>query len=171
MNGRYYFATLARYHRWAYARLYEKVDQVSDADYHADLGLFFNSIHRTLNHLLLVDSLWQDRLRGVKTGKVNLAEEIQTDRQELKQEIFVQCERFIADVDATSEDSLDGETPFVNSQGEPHAFRRGPLLAHVINHATHHRGHVSAALTRLGMDAPVMDIPYFLIEQESRRPN
>lgn len=167
MNGNGYFSMLARYHRWAYGRLYDKVDLVGDADYHADLGLFFGSIHGTLNHLLLVDRLWQDRLRGVKTGKVNLAEEIETGRQALKDAIFAQCERFVADVDETSESTLDADMPFVNSKGESHAFPRGLLLAHVINHATHHRGHVSAALTRLGVEAPVMDIPYFLIEQKA----
>src|SRR5690606_17438558 len=68
MNGRKYFPILARYHRWAYGRLYERIDELGDADYHADRGLFFRSIHGSLNHLLLVDRLWLQRLEGQVTG-------------------------------------------------------------------------------------------------------
>jgi uncharacterized damage-inducible protein DinB len=50
---RAYFASLARYHAWATAKLYEHVDRLADADYRKDAGLFFKSVHGTLNHLLV----------------------------------------------------------------------------------------------------------------------
>ena len=44
-------------------------------------------------------------------------------------------------------------------------------LAHVFNHATHHRGQITAALTALGHDGPVLDLVYFLrAEQALRKP-
>ena len=48
-----HFAMLARYNGWATRKLYEHVDALSDADYRRDAGLFFKSVHGTLNHLLV----------------------------------------------------------------------------------------------------------------------
>jgi DinB family len=42
-------------------RLYDAVAQVSDADYRADRGAFFKSLHGTLNHLLVGDRIWMQR--------------------------------------------------------------------------------------------------------------
>ena len=43
---------MARYGAWAYERMFASLATVSDADYRADCGLFFRSLHGTLNHLL-----------------------------------------------------------------------------------------------------------------------
>ncbi|TMH10097.1 MAG: damage-inducible protein DinB, partial [Betaproteobacteria bacterium] len=53
-----YFATLARYNAWATRKLYEHVDSLSEDDYRRDAGLFFTSVHGTLNHLLVSHLLW-----------------------------------------------------------------------------------------------------------------
>lgn len=162
MNGKRHFSLLARYHRWAYGRLYERVDELGDPDYFADKGLFFGSIHGSLNHLLLVDRLWQSRLEGIATGKVNLAEELHAARDPLREAIFSQCDALIAFVDQLDESRFDAEWRYVNSAGEPAAWPFASLLSHLFNHATHHRGQISTALTQSGREAPVMDIPYFL---------
>lgn len=44
---------LARYNEWATARLLDALHGVTDGAYRRDLGLFFKSIHGTLNHLLV----------------------------------------------------------------------------------------------------------------------
>jgi len=165
MNGRNYFSMLARYHRWAYGRLYERVNEIDDAKYFEDRNLFFRSIHGSLNHLLLVDRLWLARLRGEKTGKVDLGEELETDRQRLERSVFEQCDALIDFTDALDETRIDAGISYVSSKGESFTMPLAPLMAHIVNHGTHHRGQVSTALTQLGIEAPVMDIPYFLIEQ------
>jgi hypothetical protein len=43
-----HFDALARYHRWATVRLFEHVDRLSEDDYRRDVGLFFHSVHGTL---------------------------------------------------------------------------------------------------------------------------
>ena len=44
---------MARYHGWATERLLKAVASIPDEPYHNSCGLFFGSIHGTLNHLLL----------------------------------------------------------------------------------------------------------------------
>src|ERR1700750_1507189 len=58
------FMMLALYNSWVNRRLYEAAAAVPDADYRADLGAFFGSLHGTLNHLLLGDRIWLRRFTG-----------------------------------------------------------------------------------------------------------
>jgi uncharacterized damage-inducible protein DinB len=47
--------------------------------------------------------------------------------------------------------------------------RLAPSLAHLFNHQTHHRGQIHAALTRLGTDAPSLDLSQFQRTEGGRR--
>ena len=51
-----HFLQLARYNRWATGRLFDAMAVLPDADYRRDVGLFFKSIHGTLNHFLWVST-------------------------------------------------------------------------------------------------------------------
>ena len=62
MTSRY--TMFAGYNVWCNERLYDAAATVSDADYRADRGAFFKSLHGTLNHLLLGDRIWMHRFTG-----------------------------------------------------------------------------------------------------------
>lgn len=88
-----HFHRLAEYHLWANTKLYnEHIAHVSDADYRKDCGLFFHSIHKTLNHILLADKLWYGRITGQPVHITGLDDELVTDQEQLKQEIFAQAQ-------------------------------------------------------------------------------
>jgi uncharacterized damage-inducible protein DinB len=59
------FQQLAAYNRWANAQLYAAALAMSDEAYRRPTGVFFGSLHGTLNHLLLADRIWLRRLTGV----------------------------------------------------------------------------------------------------------
>ncbi len=59
-----HYAAFARYNAWANRRLYDAAAELSDADYRADRGAFFKSMHGTLNHLLTADWVWMHRFNG-----------------------------------------------------------------------------------------------------------
>ncbi|WP_250477408.1 MULTISPECIES: DinB family protein [unclassified Caballeronia] len=59
-----HFDMFARYNAWANARVYDAARALSDADYRADRGAFFKSVHGTLNHLLVTDRVWMHRFTG-----------------------------------------------------------------------------------------------------------
>ncbi len=59
-----HFQMFAYYNRWANELLYSAAADLSDADYRLDLGLFFGSVHRTFNHLLVTDRIWMKRFTG-----------------------------------------------------------------------------------------------------------
>ena len=63
MNPRDHFLMLARYHVWATDRLLDRhVAPLTDEEYRRNAGLFFKSVHGTLNHLLVAErGLWFER--------------------------------------------------------------------------------------------------------------
>ena len=58
------FRQLAAYNCWANARLYGAALDLSETAYRLHIGVFFGTLHGTLNHLLLTDRLWLKRLTG-----------------------------------------------------------------------------------------------------------
>lgn len=52
------------YNAWCNERLYDAAAQIADPDYRTDRGVFFKSLHGTLNHLLVGDRIWMRRFSG-----------------------------------------------------------------------------------------------------------
>src|SRR5271156_541799 len=67
------FASLAKYNKWANARLYGMAGALPDEAYRRNVGAYFGSLHGTLNHLLTADQIWMCRLTGSgeHPGKLN----------------------------------------------------------------------------------------------------
>jgi uncharacterized damage-inducible protein DinB len=63
MKARYRMFT--GYNAWCNERLYDAAAKVADADYRAHRGVYFKSLHGTLNHLLVGDRFWMKRFTGV----------------------------------------------------------------------------------------------------------
>ena len=78
-----HFTRQARYHVWATHRLLDAVSRVPDADYRKDVGLFFKSIHGTLNHLLVADNIWFPRFAEGRSPSMALNAELAPDRAQL----------------------------------------------------------------------------------------
>ena len=57
MDAVAHFTQLARYNVWATARVLDAVRALPEEAYRRDVGLFFKSIHGTLNHLLVVSTI------------------------------------------------------------------------------------------------------------------
>ncbi|HEY3644721.1 MAG TPA: DinB family protein [Gammaproteobacteria bacterium] len=165
MRQREYFLMLAGYHVWAHRRLLDSLEPISDADYHADHGLFFRSIHRTLNHLLLVDLLWQGRLSGKPFLISSLDQELVKERGRLKDEMSGAAEKLRGLVTDLDESRIGTVNAYVDTEGRRREFPLSLQLAHAFNHATHHRGQVTAVITRLGAESPVLDMPEFFATQ------
>ena len=58
------FRQLADYNHWANRRIYAAALDMPEEQYRRVTGVFFGSLHGTLNHLLLTDRVWLKRLTG-----------------------------------------------------------------------------------------------------------
>lgn len=172
MNPTQHFSLLARYNEWATARLLDAVTAVPDADYRRNLGLFFGSIHGTLNHLLVGEHLlWFVRFDEGRSPALALDAEAEPDRHQLAQRLCNGAARWAPLINTWPADRWESDLAYTTTQGEPVSMPFAATLAHVFNHGTHHRGQITAALTALGHACPVLDLIYFLrAEQAAAKP-
>ena len=158
-----HFTTLARYNVWATARLLDAVAVVPEADYRRDVGLFFRSIHGTLNHLLVGEhQLWFVRFSEGTSPRVALDAEIETDRARLATSLREGAARWAPLIAGFAAPRWDGTLNYTTMRGTAASLPFAATLAHVFNHGTHHRGQVTAALTALGQPCPELDLVYYL---------
>ncbi|MEN0041863.1 MAG: DinB family protein [Pseudomonadota bacterium] len=157
-----HFTQFARYNTWANGLLFDTVAKLPDEDYRRDIGLFFTSIHGTLNHLLVADAIWMKRLTGdgdAPTKLDTIMHEDFTDLQTAGIAMDARIETYVNGLTAEDYAGTFTYTPVANP--EPITQARAPVLAHLFNHQTHHRGQVTAALTHMGYESPSIDLIYF----------
>ncbi len=158
-----YFATLARYNVWATQRLYAHVDALSDDEYRRDAGLYFKSVHGTLNHLLVAEhEIWFERFASGVSPKRALNEELETDRARLRERLLAGAARWLALIDGIDAARWAGRLDYTTTRGVAQSLPFAETLGHVFNHATHHRGQVTAAITAMGRDCPELDLVWML---------
>lgn len=170
MNPHAHFVTLARYNVWATRRLLDAVAALHEDDYRRDVGLFFKSIHGTLNHLLLGEHLiWYVRFDDGVSPRIDLSEQIEPDRERLANRLREGAARWQPLIERWPAERFAGTLDYTTTRGVPASLPFAATLAHVFNHGTHHRGQITAALTALGEPCPELDLVYML-QQEQAKP-
>ena len=159
-----HFQLFARYNAWANARLYDAVAALSPQDFARDLGGFFGSLRGTLNHNLVGDLIWLQRLTGEGEAPERLDCQLFDDLAELRQAREEEDARILAYADGLTAGKLAGELTYRNTRGEAFSQPLAQVLAHVFNHQTHHRGQAHHMLSQLGAAPPTLDLIYFLRE-------
>jgi uncharacterized damage-inducible protein DinB len=157
-----HYATFAAYNAWANRRLYDAAAALSDADYRADRGAFFKSMHGTLNHLLATDRIWMQRFtcEGDAPGRLDAI--LHEALPALRAAREAEDRRIVSWIDRLDEAALKGVIRY-RRVSTPDEFVQPlmPALNHWFNHQTHHRGQAHAILTSLGKPAPELDLLYF----------
>ena len=115
------FQQLAAYNRWANARLYGAALQLSDVSYRLNTGVFFGSLHGTLNHLLLTDRLWLKRLTGQGDHPDRLNAVLYNDRADLNRARVTEDKRLISVIDKYDDTALASLHSYKTTSGMPHS--------------------------------------------------
>jgi uncharacterized damage-inducible protein DinB len=155
-------AMFAGYNAWANGLLYDAAERLPDADYRADRGAFFKSIHGTLNHLLVADRIWMRRFTGSGEAPNRLDAILFENSSDLRAARRAEDERIRAYIDSLSEEDLKGVIRY-RTITNPADIEQPllPALLHFFNHQTHHRGQVHGILTGLTGEAPSLDLILF----------
>jgi uncharacterized damage-inducible protein DinB len=166
MNPVQHFQLLARYNVWATQRLLTACEVLSDEQYRRDVGLFFKSVHGTLNHLLVGEHLlWYPRFAKGISPKVALDMEAEPVRERLAQALKGGAANWQPLIESWPVERFDGKLNYTATNGQAHSLPFAATLNHVFNHGTHHRGQITAALTMLGQACPELDLVYMLQEE------
>ncbi len=154
-----HFQMLADYNAWVNERLYDAAAGLADADYRADHGAFFGSLHGTLNHLLVGDRIWMQRFTGKGEAPARLDAILYEDLAELRQARQAEDRRIVGYIGALSDADLAASLRYHSTRSPAEIEQElAPLLMHFFNHQTHHRGQAHGILTRIKGEAPSFDL-------------
>ena len=166
MSALAHFQMMARYNRWANARLYTAAAALPDALYRKDIGLFFKSLHGTLNHLLVADRIWMWRMDGAGEAPDRLNAILFEELAALREARQAEDGRILRFIERLSDSGLAAILDYKTTRGVPHRDPLRQVLAHLFNHQTHHRGQAHTALSLLtGAEPPPLDLLVMMREK------
>src|SRR5450432_4207664 len=114
-----HFLMMATYNRWANRRLYAAAAGLDDRLYRKDVGVFFKSMHGTLNHLLATDRIWMHRLQGTGDQRHGLNLILFEDLASLRAARVAEDERMIDFVASLEPAALDSVWQYRTLNGTP----------------------------------------------------
>ena len=156
------FRQLADYNHWANRRLYAAALEMPDELYRRPTGVFFGSLHGTLNHLLLTDRIWLKRLTGEGEHPDRLDAVLFEHRKDLVRARMAEDARLIGVVGGYTDAGLGEAVSYQTTSGKPYQQPLADILLHLFNHQTHHRGHAHACCSILaGKEPPSLDLLQF----------
>jgi uncharacterized damage-inducible protein DinB len=156
------FRQLADYNHWANRRLYAAALEMPDELYRRPTGVFFGSLHGTLNHLLLADRIWLKRLTGEGEHPDQLNAILFEHRNDLVRARMAEDARLIKVVSGYTDARLAEAVPYQTTSGKAYQQPLADILLHLFNHQTHHRGQAHACCSILtGNEPPSLDLLQF----------
>ena len=145
---------LYAYHRWANRRLFEVAVGLGDA-VTRDMGKHWSvpTVKGMFTHLCAADTIWLARWNGTPPGRLPIDTDFPTmadlrahwDAMEAEQRAFV---------DGLDEAALPRTVTYKNPALGEVSGPLGPLLLHVVNHATHHRSELATMITLISGSPP-----------------
>ena len=160
--NRDYLNTLLGFHYWARDRVLAAVESLSAEQYARPMGNSFPSVRDTLNHVYWAEWIWYSRWTGVSPTAFP-SDEI-ADLAALRTR-WAEMERNVRAYVAGAAD-LNRVLEYRMMSGKEVASPIWQMVAHVVNHATYHRGQVTTLLRQLGArPAPSTDMITYFREQ------
>jgi uncharacterized damage-inducible protein DinB len=155
---------MAAYNQWQNQQLYTAALALSDEQRKADRGAFFQSIHRTLNHIVWGDLNWLSRFGVSSPPTTAMGEEIYADFAQLHAARIELDAKIIAWATSVDKEWLEETVTWTSlSYGFTQTVPRWVQVQQMFNHQTHHRAQAGTLLKQLGVDVGITDIPMLSI--------
>ena len=156
---------LWEYNYWANRRLLARADGLSVAQLTDKLPYMWDSILRTMAHVLGAEWAWRQRVQeGISPAA--LLDRDQFTTLEVLNQRWDEEETLMRDYLAGLSDAdLERVVTYQNTKGDSFSRPLWQLLTHVVNHGTQHRSEVALYLTNFDRSPGDMDSTVFLSEQ------
>lgn len=149
------------YNYWANARILRMAEQLTEADYFADTGHSYGSLHRTLVHVLWAENVWRRRLQGQGFDGEYAVEDLPT-LAVIKARWAVEEEKMRAYLANLTDADLFKVFRYKNSKNLEFERVVWQCLYHLVNHGTQHRSEAADMLTRFGKSPGDIDFNLYL---------
>lgn len=156
-----YVDEMATYARWQNDNVYQCCEEIGLEERKLDRGMFFGSIHNTLDHICVVNRSILTFLNGTLPERNARGHAVWPDWDELKSVRLKQDDLLSTGAREWTETWLAGKTTKRDPQGvDLPAIPRWVMVVQLFNHQTHHRSQVTCALHSIGIDYGATDIPW-----------
>jgi uncharacterized damage-inducible protein DinB len=135
---------------WANNELFNAVAAVTSAEHAADV----HTAIRTLNHIYVVDKIFQAHLMGEQHGYTATNTELTPELDELQFSVAETDAWFKSYVAGVSSAQLGERIAFRFTDGDAGTMSREEMLLHVITHGAYHRGNVGQVLKSISVVPP-----------------
>jgi uncharacterized damage-inducible protein DinB len=159
---------MARYKQWSDKVMFDAVAALPEGEAVKPRASLFRNMAHTLNHIYVIDRIWQAHLEGRDHGYEARNTKDHPPLAELwrlQQEVD---DWYVAWADAQSDASLAETVEYTLIGGNRGAMTRGEILLHVLMHDNYHRGYVAEMIYEVpGCRPPSMDLPVYMREGRS----
>jgi uncharacterized damage-inducible protein DinB len=161
------FRLLYDYNSWANHRALGSCSTLNTEQFTRDLGSSFRSVRDTLAHIYGAEWLWLERWQGRIPSALPAAADF-PDVESLRARWAEQERNLDAYIDTLTASELQRVIKYKNTQGVPFEGPLWPMLQHVVNHSTYHRGQIATLLRQLGATPVATDLIAFHRERTAQ---
>ncbi|WP_339218426.1 DinB family protein [Paenibacillus sp. FSL H8-0332] len=156
------------FHIWAYARIFNHLEELPEEVFHAEVTSVFPSVAQTFGHLYVFERLYHSVLSEVPIEEIfphipvwtAEAKDIPVDG--MRRLFAGAAEEFHVLMEHTPDP--DKAMTIVHPSYGSLDTCFSDILRHVVNHGTYHRGNVTAMLRQQGYSGVPTDYLFFLME-------
>ena len=154
---------LFAYDRWANRKVLEACRKLTAEQYVAEPVPGWSSVRSTISHIALATEFNLRTLAGDPDDRIPTEAELATvdDVAQLLERIY----RRFEELRPTLTPEWLNALLTLRAVGRTFTLSRWAILRHIVNHSTYHRGQVAAKLKRFGIEQPVTDFFFWVIEQ------
>lgn len=161
------FRVLYEYNSWANHRTLDSCATLTREQFTRDFESSFRSVRDTLAHIYGAEWIWLERWNERVPAALPSAADF-PDLQTLRVKWAEHDRNLRAYVNALTPATLQRAIKYKNTRGTPYEGPIEPMLAHVINHSTYHRGQVVTLLRQLGSTPVTTDLIGFHRERAAQ---
>lgn len=159
---------LARYNAWSDEVMFDAVAALPPGEAERPRTSLFRNMVHTLNHIYVIDRIWQAHLEGRDHGYEARNTKDHPPLAELRRLQREIDAWYVAWSDAQTAQTLAETVDYTLIGGNRGAMTRGEILLHVVMHTNYHRGYVGDLMFQVtGQRAPQMDLPVYMRESRA----
>jgi uncharacterized damage-inducible protein DinB len=158
------------YNEWANNHVLEAAARLTEDEFARKQGASFESVEGNLAHIMGAQVVWLQRWTGGSNPKPVLEFQKTHGLSPIRDAFADSHNGLRAFVSSLTADRLDEILAYKDSAGRPHERVMWQLMAHVVNHGTHHRAETAMAMTALGKPIRELDYVFFELERAGLRP-
>jgi uncharacterized damage-inducible protein DinB len=151
------FGVLFDYNAWANKRVLDACNTLTREQFLADMKSSFASVRDTLAHIYGAEFIWIERWNSRTPTKLPTPSDF-SDLESLRAALTKIDSDLILFVTGLSPDALTRNLDYKLMNGTPQSGPLGPMLQHLANHGSYHRGQVTTMLRQLGAKAASTDL-------------